>query len=414
MDEDTGDEGSGGSLSTVISGGMLVFVSKVFALGFGYLTQIVMARLLTQSAYGDVILTIAVINVTVLLATLGLNDGLMREFPNHEDDPKKARGVVRTGLLVGAVSGSIVAIVVFVLAPIFAKQVFDDPSLAELIRIGAIGIPFIVLGKNAVALGQGGRDAKPRAIVEQLFQPILRLVFIAWLVVAGFEAAGAMAGQIVAMSVAGLLVTVFALRLLPSPLGESTSMYRPILAFSLPLIAVQGMNFLNSSLDIYMIGYFLNSSQVGVYNIALQLSNLTTVVLITVAYLLPPIITRLDKRDKREELLATYQGLTKWMMMLAVPVFIILFFGPKIVIGLFFGAKYTGGADVLQIVIAGKLVAILAGLNFKALIALGDNRVVSYMMLIQLVLNFAVNYLSDSGVRYRRCRGCTNSVVSRR
>jgi len=393
MDEATGDEESSGSLATAMSGGMLVSASKVFALGFGYLTQIVMARLLTQSGYGDVILTIAVINVTVLLATLGLNDGLMREFPNHEDDPKKARGVVRAGLIISVISGSVVAIAVFVSAPIFAREVFNDPSLAELIRVGAVGVPFIVLGKNAVALARGSRDAKPRAIVDQLIRPVLRFGFIAGLVIAGFGALGAITGQIAAMSVAGLLVTAFALRLLPSPFGESTSMYRPILAFSLPLIAVQGMNFLNSSLDIYMIGYFLDSAQVGVYNIALQLSNLTTVALITVAFLLPPIITRLDKKGKQKELLATYQGLTKWMMMLAVPIFVVLFFAPRIVINLLFGAKYTDGALVLQIVIVGKLVAILSGLNFKSLIALGDNRFVSYMMFAQLVLNFVANYL---------------------
>jgi len=393
MEDSDGEDESGNPLATVLSGGMLVSASKVIALGFGFLTQVVMARLLTESGYGDVVLALAVVGVGTLIATLGLDDGLMREFPKYEDDTKKARGVARAGVVLGILMGVIVGAGTFLAAPFIAREIFTEPSLTPLVRIAALGIPFMVLKNNSVALARGARDAKPHAIVDQLVQPISRLVLIGGLVLAGFQAVGAVAGQIGAVVLASLIAVFFALRILPSLRGPSVPMYRSILAFSLPLVAVQGMGMLNNQLDIYMLGYFLTSARVGIYNIALQLGNLLTAVIAAVAFLLPPVLTRLHEKGKQKEMLDTYQGLTKWMLLIAIPIFAILFFAPELVISTMFGSNYTEGSTVLRILLIGKLFGILLGLNSSSLIALGDNKTVSYLVFIQVLLNLLINVL---------------------
>jgi O-antigen/teichoic acid export membrane protein len=170
-------------------------------------------------------------------------------------------------------------------------------------------------------------------------------------------------------------------------------MYRPVLVFSLPLVAVQGLGFVNTNVDIYMIGYFLDSSSLAVYNISLQLGNMVTAVLSTIGFLLPPILTKLDEENKRTEMLRSYQVLTKWMVVLVLPVFVVLFYSPRIVIGTFFGGSYTAGVLALRILLVGKLLAIIMGLNFQALVALGNNKIVSYITVIQTVINVILNYL---------------------
>src|SRR6056297_3246240 len=101
------DDEATDSLATVFSGGVLVSASKFVALGFGFFTQVAMARLLTEAAYGDVVLALTVVNVATLAAKLGMDDGVMREFPHHEEDPAKARGVSRAALVVAAISGTL-------------------------------------------------------------------------------------------------------------------------------------------------------------------------------------------------------------------------------------------------------------------------------------------------------------------
>lgn len=387
------DDEATDSLATVFSGGVLVSSSKFVALGFGFLTQVAMARLLTESAYGDVVLALTVVNVATLAAKFGMDDGVMREFPHHEENPSKARGVVRASLGVAAVSGSLAGVAVFAFAPIIASRAFHDPSLTWLIRIAAVSVPFSVVGSIAVSLARGARDARTHAYVNQLFRPAVRFVLVGSLVVAGLNSAGAVAGQTAAIVLAGIASLVLARRVLPSFEVPATRMYRSVLAFSIPLALFQSMVFLVSNVDIYMLGYFASSAAVGVYNIAFQLGNLFTAVLTTIGFLLPPVLTRLYDEGKHVEMRRTYQVMTKWMVVVAVPLFVVLFGFPELVITLAFGDSYRDGAVVLRILAVGNFLAILLGLNARSLIGLGANKVVNYVLIAQTVVNIALNYV---------------------
>lgn len=387
------DDGTIDSLATAFSGGVLVSASKFVALGFGFLTQVAMARLLPESAYGDVVLAFSVTSVAALAATLGMDDGVMREFPHHEDSPAKARGVVRAALGVAAVTGVAAGVGVFVLAPTIATRAFHDPALAGLLRVAAVGVPFSVLGSIAVSLARGARDARVQAYVNQLLQPAVRFALVAALVVAGTGAVGAVAGQTAAVALAGVAVLWFARRTLPSFDATPTPMYRSVLAFSLPLALFQGMGFLVSNVDVYMLGHFASSAAVGTYNIAFQLANLFTAVLATVGFLLPPVLTRLHERGETAEMRRTYQAMTKWMVVAAVPLLLVLFGFPETVVGLAFGDAYRDGALALRILAVGNFLAILLGLNARSLVGLGANHVVNYVLVAQTGVNAALNYL---------------------
>jgi O-antigen/teichoic acid export membrane protein len=387
------DDEATDSLATALSGGVLVSASKFVALGFGFLTQVAMARLLTEAAYGDVVLALAVVNVATLVAKLGMDDGVMREFPHHEDSPAAARGVVRASLAVTAVTGVVVGAAVFALAPTIAARAFHDPSLTDVFRVAAISVPFSVLASVAISLARGARDARAHAYVNQLFRPTIRFVLIGGFVVAGMGALGAIAGQTAAVALSGIAALWFARRTLPSFEVAPDSMYRSVLAFSLPLALFQGMGVLVSNVDVYMLGYFGSEVGIGAYNIAFQLRNLFTAVLVTVGFLLPPVLTRLYERDEHEEMRRTYQVMTKWTVVVAVPLFVVLLGFPEPVIGLAFGDAYRDGATALRVLVVGNFLAILLGLNTRSLVGLGANRVVNYVLVVQTAVNVSLNYL---------------------
>jgi O-antigen/teichoic acid export membrane protein len=379
------------SISTVLSGGALVSVGKVLALAAGFLTQVTMARLLTEATYGEVVLALSIVNIVGLVGKMGLDDGIMRQFPHHEDVPAKARGVARAGLSLAAVAGISVGVVVFLAAPLIANSVFNNSSLIPLIRLGAFGIPLAAVNQVSVSLARGARDARPQAYVKQVIQPSSRFLLTAVFLLAGLEAIGAVGARVGSILIGTVLVLVMAKRILPSYDVKPESMYRPVLAFSIPLIAVQGLGFLNTNVDIYMVGYFLASSELGIYNIGLQLSNMVTAVLSTAGFLLPPMMTRLHDQGRTAETRRVFQLITKWMVVLILPIVTVLFFAPRLVIGTMFGDSYNAGATALRILLVGKIFGILMGLNAQGLIALGKNRTVSYLIFFQTVVNVTLN-----------------------
>lgn len=387
------DEESENPLATVVSGGVLVSGGRVVGLVFGFLTQVVMARLLTEGAYGDVVLTLALANIVGIVAQLGLDDGVMRLFPRFEDDAGKARGITRAALGLAVASGSVAGVCVFVAAPILATLVFDDPALESLIRTAAVSIPFITVSAVSVALARGARDARIRAYVDYLLKDTFRFVFIAVLLLGGFGALGAVAGQVSAYALSGVVAFVLALRVLPSFDQSPTSMYRSVLAFSLPLIAVQTANTFVTQVDIFVLGYFWSSSTVGVYNIALQLSNLFFPVLFSFGFLLPPVLTRLHEQGNVEEMRLTYQSTTKWIVVLGTPLLVVFLLVPGLVITVLFGAEYADGVTALRILAVGNFLAICTGLTTASLVGLGENRLVAYLVFYQTGVNVVLDWL---------------------
>ncbi|WP_290813158.1 flippase, partial [Halovivax sp.] len=350
------------AVETIVSGGALVFASKVLALPLGFLTQFVMARWLLADDYGSVVLAIAVVTVAIMVAKLGMDDGMMRKVPEFEDRRGELRGIVRAGIRIGTVSGLAVAVALFVFAPTIAEGVFDDPALTPLLRIGAAAVPFMVLGKIFVYVARGLRAAGPYAYVYQLLRMSGRFVFIAALVLGGFGAVGAMVGQTLALIITGIVGVAAAIRLLPGWNGaDPVRMDRHLLAFSLPLIAMQGMDFLIVTTDTFVIGYFLPSDQVGIYNISFQLRNGLITVLVACGFLLPPILTRLQVDGSLAELRTVYAVVTKWVVFLTLPPFLVLVVFPEPILGGLFGAEYAAGAATLQILAIGALAAATMG-----------------------------------------------------
>jgi O-antigen/teichoic acid export membrane protein len=390
MSESGDDDTLEGRLTTVVSGGTLVAAGRVVALALGFALQVVMARFLTRSTYGEVTLVIAIVGLVAAVSKLGLDDGILHQFPKWEDDDAKAYGVVRASFIIALVSGSVFGASLFVLAPYLSSTVFGNSSLDPLFRISAIVVPFLTLTAVAVSFARSVEDARVHTYVNQFINPCARFVLMAALVVSGFRALGAVAGHVIGNILAGLLALFLIRDLIPTPSRETVRMYRPVLLYSLPLVAVEGLNSIVVNIDLYLLGYFLSSGVVGEYNIALQVSNLFYPIHYSFSFLLPPVLARFYKRNERTKMRKLYQIVTKWVVVLALPLLVLFMFLPRMIIGTLFGSEYTGAATALRILAVGNFFKIATGLIDASLIALGKNRIVASIVGFRLFVNTAL------------------------
>jgi O-antigen/teichoic acid export membrane protein len=394
--ESESDDDSRGieSIKTVASGGALRFVGKLSNLFLGLAVQIAMARLLVTSDYGGVTLAIAVLGLTRLVAMLGIQTGVSRLYPVYEDEPAKARGVVRAAYRISTVAGLVVAIALFLSAPVLAERVFDDGTMTRLIRIVAVFLPFGVLAEISVSITRAARDARPKVFIDEMFRPVARFVLIVALVYAGFRATGAVAGHMLAYAVTGLLLLAYVYRSLPDREVSPEPMDRELFVYSLPLLLAGGLDFLMHNIDTFMIGYFLTSERVGIYNVSYQLGTFAIFFLAAGGYLLPPMLAKLDSDGKTTQMDALYRTITKWIVFASAPVVFLLFVYPSELIALLFGTQYTEGAIVLQILVLGTFLQLSMGSASGALASLGHNRLVLYSIsfgaLVNVVLNVAL------------------------
>jgi O-antigen/teichoic acid export membrane protein len=192
--------------------------------------------------------------------------------------------------------------------------------------------------------------------ISSVVRPLLRLVFIGGAVLLGFSLYGAVAGMVVA----GGLTFVIAMAVLlkrtslagiESPTrAEAIEYYN----FSVPLTFSQLGNFLYNRIDILMIGYFLASSDVGVYNISVMLAGLLVLPLQAFNQMFPPIASKLYHDDEREQLDSVYTTITRWTFSLSLfPAIITVAFSTEI-LG-FFGPEFTRGQLILILFVFAQL-----------------------------------------------------------
>jgi len=388
-----GDERLNEALEKVLSGGILVFAGKVVSLGLGFLIQLIIARLLSTGMYGNVVLTIAVVSIAENFSRLGFNEGMVRKVPEFEDSPSKLRSIITASLSMGTISATAAAVLIFLLAPVLSERFFENPDLVTLLRIGSVAVPLAVIMKISTAIARGARSAKPHAYVNQIVRPIGRFVFIGGLVAAGFEAVGAVAGHVLSYVLALILALWFVYQVFPKNAETTVSMHWNMLMFSLPLTIVHGMNFLMGNVDTFLIGYYLTTSEIGIYNIAFQLRNLLNVIVITIGFLVPPVLAKLETEGHDEELCELYQFVTKWVIFITFPMFVSFLFLPELWLGGLFGNKYLPGTESLFVLGAGVLFSAAVGVTGSSLVGLGRNRIVMYTTGASVAINVLFNIL---------------------
>jgi len=386
------DETEEDPIWTVAEGAAQVFGGRIIKISLLFLVQIVMARLLGKTFYGGVVLSTTVVGIAGTVGGLGIGGGLSRKLPRYEDDIAKARGVVRASFTIGLVGRTLAALALIVSAPLVATRLFNDPDIAILIQISAVGLPIGTLAGLSLGTTRSLRDARPNVLVQQILNPVTKIVLISALLVAGFGAVGAVTGTVLSKALGAVVAVYLAYRLLPFSLrGPAERMYREMLEFSVPLMLSSGMVLVIGQTDTFLLGAFLASGEVGVYNIAFNLQEAGYYFLYPVSFLLPPVITRLQTNERSDEIRRTYQIATKWMSLTTLPLFLLVFLFPEVVINVSFGSEYLAGSTALRVLMLAPLVSVFLGANGKTLVALGHNKTNMYVNGVTAALNVSLN-----------------------
>jgi len=377
---------------TVAEGAGFVFGGRIVKLSLTFVIQIVMARLLGATSYGGVVLATTVVGIAGTVGGLGIGGGLTRKLPLYEDDTARARGVVRASFTIGLLGRSVAALILIVAAPFVATRLFDDPNVAVLIQIAAVGLPLGTIAGLSLGTTRSLRDARPNVLVNHIVNPVAKSTFVAALLLAGLGAVGAIAGRVLAQAIGTVVAVYLAYRFLPFSIrGAAERMHRELLEFSLPLMLSSGMVLVIGQTDTFLLGIFLASGDVGVYNAAFNLQEIGFFFLYPVSFLLPPVLTRLQTEDESEDIRRTYQIATKWMGLSTVPLFLLVFLFPAVVINVSFGQEFVAGETALRVLMLAPLVSVLLGANGRALVALGHNKVNMYVNTATAGLNVALN-----------------------
>ncbi|MEE9398838.1 MAG: flippase [Dehalococcoidales bacterium] len=386
------------SLRKIARGTGIAMVGLLIGLLFQFFARLIIARYGLQANYGIFSLAWTVLNFSMILACLGIDQGATRciAYFRSRREVNKVHGTISASLQLATGASIIISAVIFFSARAIALNIFHTDDLVPALRIFAIGIPFLTLINILVGIFRGFDKMEPQAyfhfiLLNILFLlPLLALILVELPFIIVFYA---YLGALILTFIALAVYTVKKLpRLITSTSGKADiSVRKDLLSLSLPLLSTAMFSMVIFSMDTIMLGYFKTSETVGLYNAAYPLAYLISVPLYALGLIYTPVATGLYSQNLMAELRRNYTILTKWLNFLTLPIFLVLCLFPEATLDLFFGSAYVASAPALRILSLGFIIRNLFGPNANTLLAIGESRFIMWSVSTAAIMNILLN-----------------------
>ncbi len=186
-----------------------------------------------------------------------------------------------------------------------------------------------------------------------------------WLLASAWGVTGAITAYVVAVTSAffyGWIAWALALKgRSPTPEAErAASPTLVLLTSGAPLLIGALLQLSIQMAGTLMLGAWADKTDVGVFAVAWRTAALISFALLAINTIAQPKFAALFARRELDSLAAAARKATLLMTFCATPVFLILFFAPRFVMGIF-GSEFSVGASTLQILAIGQYFNVVSG-----------------------------------------------------
>ena len=382
-------------LSSVTKGTLFLLVSTLLLVGFNFVSRVLVVRSISPSDWSSFSFGLTLAGVLVAVGCLGLPSAVARSLPYASSDDER-RTIVRSTLWIGSISALGSAVLLFAFAgPI--GQSLGSPGITLGLRFFPIAVGAGILSSLIASIFQGYEDVTPNALFQQIVNPSLFVVFLtaAYLLPpAGIDYTAALEAYALATAATLGLLVLYLVRHLPrhlSPGPQSPTALPRLLRFTAPLFIVGVMAAITGSGDTLILGIF-HPGEVGTYTASLTLTRLVPIGIGAAAYIFLPVASRFVRRGETTSVGVTYATVTKWMILVSLPLFLLFFFLPGGSLGLVYGPIYSSTVLPLQITVAGAFATTVLGPAASAQVAFGQTRLLAVNAVATGLVDVAVAF----------------------
>ena len=348
-------------VTVVAKGGAVQIAGQVTQRSLSFFFTAAAQQILGTAGLGLYRAVAQVLAIGGQIGLLGFNYASMRWISKARvaNEPGMVRGAASVGIAGSGIASLVVAAAMVLLAPqitkLFCDAGCDVDRFEQLVRVGALYVPFFALMQVFRYCTQAYKTMVPSVIVGNIIQPAVRfLVGIAFLL-AGFEIMGAIVTLVVSMA-AGAVAGAFYLRRMVGT-EETAAPVRPVgemIRFALPQAGSSLLGIQSLGLGIIILAALDTDFQVGLFAIALSLQGPAGVFLSGIVNIWAPVVSDLYERGELARLGSLYQTITRWIATFSLPISAAMILEPDLFL-VFFGKDAAGAAPVIAVLAVGNI-----------------------------------------------------------
>ncbi|MFP8888916.1 oligosaccharide flippase family protein [Natrialbaceae archaeon A-CW2] len=384
------DEG----VSTLAKQGSITFAGNLINGLLGYIIVMVITRFVSPSVYGLWVLATSVILFMQVFANLGLPLAIDYFVPQYldDDEPGKAKGVIVQVTATVLVTSSLVALAVAYTAPQISAF-FQEPALQVALVLLSVTIPMLALYRVLLTSFYSIKKLQYRVIMRDLVRPTVRFTVTTGLLLIGWGllalVVGYVVGLFIAITVGAMVFTYKAWEVMSAKL--ETVAPGPLVRYSVPLAMTSVVFVLMGHVDYFVLGYFLDSDDVGFYRVGYMLGSGLMIIFNSLAPVFKPLIA--ETREDTDLVQERFRVAARWIAGITLPFAIIIAVGAPSFLAVLYTPQYTEASAVVALLAAAFLFNVtFGGPDGTLLQGMGYSRVVFVNTLLLFGTNFVVSF----------------------
>ncbi|AEM57271.1 hypothetical protein HISP_08490 [Haloarcula hispanica N601] len=384
---------AGEKIGDLFESSAIIFIGLIIGNALALVAEALIARSLSPGAYGSIALAYTVALLGGRIAIFGIKDGVVRLISAKSAISERAH-IIQHGLAIVLLTGCVVGIG-FVASRDIVAEIVEDPLVGRYLLFFS---PFVIFfSARAVLFGtlRAEERSVSAVISRDILGRILPFIILAIAIFINRPILGAV-GYWLGVPVAILLSSLLFLRD-RYPLSEiilrnpNRDTFERLLRFSLPLAMGAYLSIFLTHSDILMIGYFLDSNEVGYYRAVQPLQQASILLLMAFSFLFLPAATQFYEQKEIDDLERFYTVSTKWISVGTLPIVLVFGLFADDVVRVLFGAAYSPAAPALTLLVSGHFLRAVVGLNGDIVKAIDRTKIELISVLIGVITNILLN-----------------------
>ena len=378
----------------ILNKGFSALVLRVLGMAFAYIFLILVTSTSGAETWGIFALCLGVLNIACIISKFGLDLSLVKLVSINNKSKEKVKGLYFQSILIVIIISSLITLLIYFSSTYIASEFFLKPHMHSFIKmISFLVLPYSLLSINA-SIFRGLKKTKIfvffKFTTNFIFAILIYFLIINLdhdLVLHEIPIWAFGIGIIVSL----ILSCVFIFNLLKnSDQNENIISYKYLLKTSYPMMLSAAALLLLSWVDTLMIGRYQTESDVGIYNVAVRVATLTSIVMTAVGAILGPKIAESYANARIDELKPLWRKSRVLIFGCTLPILVVLAIFPSFFLSIF-GDEFIMAKNAFMILLVAQLITVFFGPVGLFLQMSGNEIVFQKIILSAVILNIILN-----------------------
>lgn len=378
----------------VAKGAVIAIIMTVLATVFSYLFRILLANNLSVEEYGLFFATLSFFMILSIFVELGLGKSSSKKIVELivDKDYSSVKNLLFSVFVFQLAVCIILAIPLYIFAPNIVQTFFQNSNTPAFLfmLIWFLLTPFRVF---ISALYTGTKQINAISLYNFLKQ--LFFVLFSFVILYVGSSYAPYIAYIFSTIILALIYVPFVPKFFKGffklNFKFKKNLLLPTLSYGLLLSFVTLSTLILTQTDTLMISFFKGTEATGLYQVAVPAAMLITFFVSPLVVVSFPYITELFKKKDLKKLNIGMGFIYKYSFLLSMPLAILMFTFPELVISLLFGSKFLEATLILQVLSIMAIFSVILSLNNNALGASGFAKKITTYLVLVAILNIILN-----------------------